>query len=289
MSELSYAIRDGLSRHEFFLEYLPTIALADGMCIGGEALIRWRRDGGIVAPAAFIPAVENTFASGLITYWVIDTVMAQLSSWLKANPDAHVGINAPPEVLGRGGIAYAAQRSGLSTFSSQIILEITERGIPDLLAVQSINERGGSNVRVALDDVTLVGGANLLVLARCNFDVIKLDKSLIDQIAADSPTPGWLSSVKALRESFSRILVIAEGVSTEYQTAMLREANIPAAQGFSSHDHWRPRRSSRSIATGTGASRGWIARLIVHGSARGAYRSCKIASGPFCRHSTGCS
>ena len=232
MSELSFAIRDGLSRNEFFLEYLPTIALADGRCIGGEALIRWRRDGRIVPPGEFIPAIENTWASGLITYWVFDAVMDQLGAWLKENPDAHLSINAPPEVLGRGGIGYAAARSGLSALASQIIVEITERGIPDLIAVQSINERGGTDVRIALDDVTLVGAANLLVLARCNFDAIKLDKSLIDQIAADSPPPEWLRFVKSLRESFSRLLVIAEGVDTEYQAVMLREAAIPAAQGF---------------------------------------------------------
>lgn len=54
------AIRHGLAQGEFFLEYLPTISLTDGRCIGAEALIRWRRASGVVPPGAFIPLAENT-------------------------------------------------------------------------------------------------------------------------------------------------------------------------------------------------------------------------------------
>lgn len=225
------AIRDGLARGEFFLEYQPTVALADGRCIGAESLIRWRRTTGIVPPGEFIPLVENTPLSGLITYWIIDTVQAELGDWLRANRDAHIGINVPPEILGRGGMAYAAGKSGLAEISSQIVLEVTERGIPDSLGVQAINLYEGEGVKVALDDVTLVGGANLAVLARCNLYAIKLDRSLIQQIGPSCPTPVWLPSVTALLES-SQLLVIAEGVETEMQFATLRAARIQAAQGF---------------------------------------------------------
>jgi hypothetical protein len=67
------AIHEGMSRDEFFLEYLPTISLRDGKCVGAEALIRWRRPDGIVSPGEFIPIAENTPLSGLLTYWVLDT------------------------------------------------------------------------------------------------------------------------------------------------------------------------------------------------------------------------
>jgi sensor c-di-GMP phosphodiesterase-like protein len=225
------AIRDGLAQGEFFLEYLPTISLSDGKCIGAEALVRWRRATGIVQAGDFIPQVENTPLSGLLTYWVMDTVAAELGDWLRANRDAYMGINAPPEILGRGGMVYAATRSGLVELAAQVMLEITERGLPDPLAVASINEREIVGVKVALDDVTLGGAANVAVLARCSFDAIKLDKSLIDQITPQCPTPDWLKSVTALVES-SRFLVIAEGVETKQQLTTLRRAKVPAAQGF---------------------------------------------------------
>lgn len=224
------AIRQGLSRAEFFLEYLPTISLAGGRCVGAEALIRWRRPAGVVPPGAFIPVAENTPLSGMLTYWVLDTVAAELGDWLRANPDARVSINVPPEILGRGGMAYVATKSGLAEQAAQIILEVTECGLPDLLGVESINQ-GSMGTSVALDDVTFAGAANLVLLARCNFSAIKLDKSLIDQIGPERPTPTWLETVRVLLES-SPLQVIAEGVETEYQFAVLCAAKVQAAQGF---------------------------------------------------------
>src|SRR4051812_1130709 len=103
-------IRAGFTNGEFFLEYLPTVSLTDRRCIGAEALIRWKRPTGVVPPDDFIPLADNTPLSGLITYWVIDTVAAEMSDWLRANPNAHISINVPPEILGRGGIAYAADK-----------------------------------------------------------------------------------------------------------------------------------------------------------------------------------
>jgi sensor c-di-GMP phosphodiesterase-like protein len=221
----------GLRRGEFFLEYLPTISLADGRCTGAEALIRWRRGSLIIPPGDFIPIAENTRVSGMLTYWVVETVAAELSDWLRANPDANLGINVPPEIAGRGGIRYAADRSGLSEFTKQIILEMTERGIPDMMAVTAINDYLSTGGCVALDDVTLVGGGNLAVLARCNISIIKLDRSLVSQIVEQSPAPAWLESVRALLGS-SQLKVVAEGVETEFQLASLRTAGIQEAQGF---------------------------------------------------------
>jgi len=90
-------------------------------------------------------------------------------------------------------MAYVATKSGLIAQASRVILEVTERGLPDLLGVESFNQGGGVGAKVALDDVTLVGGANLAILARCSFCAIKLDKSLIDQINPCTPPPNGSS------------------------------------------------------------------------------------------------
>jgi sensor c-di-GMP phosphodiesterase-like protein len=225
-------IREGLQREEFFLEYLPTMSLGELRCIGAEALIRWRRaDGVVLPPGDFIPIAENTPLAGLLTYRVVELITQELGSWLEANREAYVGINAPPEILGRGGLSYAATKSGLSRYASQLMLEITERGLPDALGVESLNRGGHMGARVALDDVTFVRPANLAVLARCDFDAIKLDKSLIDQITPDSPNPDWLAPVAALAAS-SKLQVIAEGVDSQHQVDVLRSARLHAAQGF---------------------------------------------------------
>ena len=226
---IDYAsVQLGMAQGDFFLEYLPTISLDDGCCIGAEELIRWQRPTGVVPPSEFIPLIENTPLSGLLTYWVMETVASELGNWIRANPDVHIGINIPPEILGRGGLAHVAMKTGLADVLSQIVLEITERGVPDQLGIDAISQ---SPVKVALDDVTLVGGASLVVLTRSTFHSIKLDKSLIDQIVPEHPAPEWLTALAPLLAS-ATLRVIAEGVETEQQAAVLRAANIHAAQGF---------------------------------------------------------
>jgi sensor c-di-GMP phosphodiesterase-like protein len=224
-------IRDGLEQGEFFLEYLPTVSLADGRCLGGEALIRWRRPSGVVPPMEFIPVAENTPLSGRITYFVVDTLAAELGAWLRAHPQAHISFNVPPEILGRGGLEYAARAAGLLELAPQLVVEITERGVPDPLGLQSIDGNWSLGARLALDDLTLLGGANLAVLARCNFQMIKLDTSLVAQITAESPSPVWLDGIAAFVRA-SDLQVVAEGVETEGQLHRLREARVQAAQGF---------------------------------------------------------
>ena len=224
-------IRAGLVQGEFFLEYLPTVSLANGRCTGAEALIRWRRPTGVLQPADFIPLSDGTPLSGLITYWVIDTVAIELATWLRANPDAHISINIPPEILGRGGIEYAADKSGLREFASQLIFEITERAVPDLLGIAAINHAAGAGARLALDDFSFAGGANLAILARSNLSIIKLDRSLIASIDPQRPNPEWIEGITALLAA-SQLAVIAEGVETEQQFMALRKANIQEAQGF---------------------------------------------------------
>lgn len=224
-------IQLGLQNEEFFLEYLPTISLTEGKCIGAEVLIRWKRSEEIVQPDDFIPIAENTPLSGLITYWVVEKMADEMKDWLHANPDAHISVNVPPEILGRGGLAYVASKCGLLELASQLVFEITERGVPDALGMEGLNNVWKMGARVALDDVTLVGGSNLAILARCNFDVTKLDRSLVAQIDPQQPAPEWLEGIKAILGA-SKMMIIAEGVETELQLSTLQSANIQAAQGF---------------------------------------------------------
>ena len=185
------------SQGEFFLEYLPTVSLADGRCVGAEALARWRRPSGVVQPGEFIHLIEGTHLSGMLTYWVLETVAKELGDWLRVHKEANIGVNVPPEILGRGGLEYAATKTGLSEIRNQIILEVTERGIPDNLGVAALEAASRSGVRIALDDVTLTG-THLAILSRCTLDLIKTDRSLVDQITPECPCPAWLSGLSAL-------------------------------------------------------------------------------------------
>jgi EAL domain-containing protein (putative c-di-GMP-specific phosphodiesterase class I) len=224
------AIEQGLANGEFYLEYLPIVDLADGSCVGAEALTRWRRPDGVVMPDEFMPFIHNTPWAGRLTYWVIDTVAAELLDWLHSDPSVYICINVPPEVLGRGGIMYAAERSGLAGFTRQIVLEITERGVPDLLGMQGLDAARGLGVRLALDDVSM-SGVNLAILTRIPFEIVKIHQNQVAQIVPGSPLPEWLLGIAALLKT-TALQVVAEGVETEFQAATLRESGIHLVQGF---------------------------------------------------------
>lgn len=224
------AIYEGLVRGEFFLEYIPTVTLADRRCVGAEALARWQQPSGLVPPNEFIPLLEETSIAGMFTHWVIETVGKELSGWLKTHTEASIAINIPPMLLGRGGLLLAAQKAGLEELLPQLIVEVTERGLPDRIGLEALERAGRFSLRIALDDVNL-SGANLALLTRCNLDIIKLDKFLISQITPECPSPEWLAGLSTVLQS-TKVAVIAEGVETEHQVAVLQEHGVPMAQGF---------------------------------------------------------
>lgn len=223
-------IEAGFTVREFFVEYLPTIRLEDGCCVGGEALSRWRHGGVVIPPAEFIPKIERTPMAGRLTYWVMDMVAYQLGGWLVEHPDAHLGINVPPEILGRGGLAYVAEKSGLSALRRQLVLEVTERGVPDELGMMALKGANAAGVRIALDDVEL-SGSNLALLTRCPFDFVKLDRSLVAQISPEAPLPQWLEAIDAISR-VSSVEIIAEGIEDAFQARILRESGVRFGQGF---------------------------------------------------------
>ena len=224
-------IRAGLTKREFFLEYQPIVALQTGDCVGCEALLRWRRGNQVIGPADFIPLAEESSLIGLLTYQVVEIAARELGPWLLAHPHLFIGINLPPSLLGRGGIEYAAQQTGYAqTLRRQLVLEVTERGIPDSIGLAEMEAAAQTGVRFAMDDVMLDGG-NLAVLARARFHIIKIDRMQVTEIVPGDELPEWLQGLAALR-SAAELQVIAEGVETPEQERVLREAGIPMAQGY---------------------------------------------------------
>lgn len=222
-------IRSAFEAREFFLVYQPIVSLRDGVCFGAEALIRWRRENTVLNASEFIPLTDRTPLSGALTYWVIDTVAAELNDWLEGREAVHISINVPPEILGRGGLEYAATKSGLRARVKQLIVEVTERGIPDQLGLDALNRIPCTGARVALDDMTL-SGANLALLTRCNFDFVKIDQRLVAELELDNPPAPWVAGLAALLK-ITALQIIAEGVETVFQANTLRAAGVQLAQG----------------------------------------------------------
>jgi sensor c-di-GMP phosphodiesterase-like protein len=223
-------IQAALHRGEFFLEYMPTMSLLDDRCVGAEALIRWQHGDTVVYPSAFIPAIECTPLSGLITYWVIETVSKELHAWLREQDAVRISINVPPEIIGRGGIAYSARQSKLADVTDKLMLEVTERGLLDALGILGINQAANGNVLVALDDL-VVNDASLLVLSRVSSSVVKLDKSFADEMLQADWADQKIAGIAALIKS-GNLRVIAEGIETARQVEILLDAGVQMAQGW---------------------------------------------------------
>lgn len=223
-------VRTALYSGELFLEYQPVVSLQDERCVGGEALIRWRRGTRIIPPQEFIPLIEDTPVSGLLTYWVIDTVARELGAWLRTRDTAHLAVNVPPEVFGRGGLEYAAAKSGILGIANKFVLEVTERGVPDKLGIHEIKSRPRRGVLVALDDVC-TSESSLLIASEVRVDILKIEKSCVDRITREDFSPKVISDLSSLIRSAS-VSVVAEGVETDAQVKRLREAGIPMAQGW---------------------------------------------------------
>lgn len=221
-------IESGLQNSEFYLEYIPTMSLIDDRCVGAEALIRWKHLDEVVSPLEFIPIVENTPLAGLITYWVIEEVGRDLGDWLRGNQDVHIGINVPPDIIGRGGLQYAASKAGLMDVADKLILEITERGFPDQQALDSLRFRG--ETKVAIDDFG-TGDANLYQLSQMDADIIKIDKAFVDQITDDSEIPRIIKGLVAFALAMDMEL-IAEGIETDVQGKVLKGLGVHMAQGW---------------------------------------------------------
>ncbi|KRE89005.1 hypothetical protein ASG87_05495 [Frateuria sp. Soil773] len=223
------AVHKAILRKELFLEYQPTVALQEGgRCVGCEALARWRRGTDVVYPMDFVPVVEETPVSGLLTYWVIDTVARDLGDWLRNRADIHVGINVPPEVLGRGGLEYAICRANLADVSRQIILEITERGFPDRLGLDELRGLIREHRLVAMDDVDL-DESNFIVLSRQPVPIIKLDREFVGSLtSSDGKRLDQISTFIRSRGHY----VVAEGVETPWQERLLKDAGVQFAQGW---------------------------------------------------------
>ena len=191
--------------------------------------MRWQRPAGVLFPDAFIPLIENTPLSGLVTYWVIDQAGIELGDWLKTE-DVELHINVPPEILGRGGLEYAAQKSRLRDVRHKVVLEITERGLPDQIGLDAIEHAARQGVRIALDDVK-INPASVVILSRTNVRIIKIDKSVLQDVGDGGRLPRWAEALAVLLKT-TDIEVIAEGVETAEQLAMLRAAGVRRAQGY---------------------------------------------------------
>ena len=236
MRLLENSLRSALVRNEFELYYQPKIDMRSGRIIGAEALLRWHHPTrGLVMPGEFVQLAEEAGLIHDIGNWVLDTAFAQLRCWRESGYDKmRMAINLAAAQF-RAPLLVERIKGRLERERCNpgcIEIEITETSMledPDGVgtALREIRELG---MRVAIDDFG-TGYSSLSHLKRFPIDTLKIDKTFVADMLHDREDAAIVSAVIAIAHALD-LDVIAEGVETEAQRALLAEQGCGAFQGY---------------------------------------------------------
>ncbi len=233
---LETALRGALDRSEFELHYQPKMAVRSGEFTSAEALLRWNRPGGgLLAPNIFIPALEETGLIIPVGRWVLETVCAQIATWFRDGlGEIRVAVNVSGTQFAHPGfvneVSDAIRKHGIPARTLDI--EITESSLMSRSTDTdtALHELKALGVTIAIDDFG-TGYSSLSYLKRYPIDALKIDISFIREITTDADD----AAIAVAIINMARILkmtVIAEGVETEAQLAILREHACDEIQGY---------------------------------------------------------
>ncbi|RXR05298.1 bifunctional diguanylate cyclase/phosphodiesterase [Pseudoxanthomonas composti] len=229
-------LRKALELDQFVLEYQPKFIAPAGQLQGVEALIRWRHPTrGLVPPGTFIPLAEKTGLILEIGRWVLNEACRQLMAWDSEGhhiPNVAVNLSAAqfrsPGLMGK--VKEALSKNGLSP--TRLTLEITEStAMHDPEVSLAILQRlAALGVRISIDDFG-TGYSSLLYLKRLPAAELKIDRGFVKDLVPGGEDAAIVSAIIAL----GRILnmsVVAEGVETQSQQALLTELGCTSLQGY---------------------------------------------------------
>lgn len=222
-------------RNEFSLFYQPQIRFDDGLIAGAEALIRWRHPvRGLLAPAAFLPALEAGVLAAPVGLWVLDTACAQAAQWRQSHPGFRISVNLSASLF-RGGdlpvrVAEALARHRLPPDALE--LEITENIIlnqqEDIL--DQLSRIRADGVALSFDDFG-TGFASLNLLRSFPVTQIKIDKSFTQAMQMTSRERIIVSGLIDMARRLE-IEVVAEGVENQADADFLRDHGCDRGQGY---------------------------------------------------------
>jgi diguanylate cyclase (GGDEF)-like protein/PAS domain S-box-containing protein len=234
--ELESSLRRALERGEFELHYQPQVSLDDGRIVGVEALLRWRHpERGLIGPAQFIGFAEESGLIVPIGAWVLREACAQNKRWQEQGlPRIPVAVNVSARQCEQEDlddvVRSALELSGLAPECLE--LEITESismTNPDE-SVPLMRRLKATGVALSIDDFG-TGFSNLAYLKRFPIDRLKIDLSFVREITTDPGSLAISEAIITLSHSLN-LKVLAEGVETDGQLALLAARRCDQVQGF---------------------------------------------------------
>ncbi|MGZ5033765.1 MAG: putative bifunctional diguanylate cyclase/phosphodiesterase, partial [Usitatibacter sp.] len=229
-------LRVAMERGELVLHYQPKLDLRSGAICGAEALIRWRHPThGLISPARFIPLAEETGFIEQIGQWILEQACAQMRAWqIEGLPLDHIAVNVSPRQFRKRSLVDFIRRcvSEASLEPSALEIEITEGLLVDRgEAVEGmLHEISAAGHKIALDDFG-TGFSSMAYLKRFPVDTIKIDRVFIDGLERSADSEAIVAAIIAMSHALGKV-VIAEGVETEEQLALLMAMRCDEIQGF---------------------------------------------------------
>ncbi|MGJ7916428.1 EAL domain-containing protein [Massilia sp. LXY-6] len=235
-AQLRQHLLEAIDKRQFVLHYQPRVDTRSGELLSMEALLRWEHPQlGRIRPDEFIPLAE---ASGLIVpigAIVIDQACAQLAAWSAGGmPLVPVSINVSPKQFLRGGVrrelADALERHAVAPQLLEV--EITESAmmgdhdeiLAELAAIRALG------VKLHLDDFG-TGYSSLSQLQRMKMDVLKVDRSFTAELGQSKEGTVFFQAIVSMAHALG-MEVVAEGVESEAQLAILRTLGCNEVQGY---------------------------------------------------------
>lgn len=231
-------LRHALDRGELSMHYQPIISISDGKLIGFEALLRWQhKELGFIPPNKFIPVAESSGLIQPITVWILLQTSRQLAEWQKISPeyrDLMVSVNISGKHLGSDDliddVENALADSGIRP--ETLKLEMTESTAMENAehTINLLNRLKQIGVQLSIDDFG-TGFSSLSYLQRLPFDTLKIDRSFVYSVGANGENSEILQTIISLAKNL-KMRVIAEGIETHSQLAVLRNLGCDYGQGY---------------------------------------------------------
>jgi len=226
---------DALERGEFQPFYQPKVNTKTKTLIGAEALVRWIRNGDIIAPGEFIPVLETGNSICVLDFYIFERVCRDIRRWIDEGIDpVRISTNFSRKNLANPGFSEHI-REILNTYDipkEYIEVEITETVSEednDRLR-RFIGDMHKSSIAMAIDDFG-TGYSSLNILRDFPADVLKLDKSFIDRHTDTKRDSVVVANVAKMADELD-MSVITEGVENWEQVNFLKSVNIDVVQGF---------------------------------------------------------
>jgi diguanylate cyclase (GGDEF)-like protein/PAS domain S-box-containing protein len=233
--QLETGVRHAIRNSELCVYYQPQYEIKSGRACGVEALARWfRPDGETVAPAVFIPLAEQTGLINELGAWVLREACDTAAAWSAwAGGPTTLCVNVSTHQIDKQFslvLAHVLEVSGLPP--ERLELEITESVLlaDAELALDCLAQWKALGVRIAVDDFG-TGYSSLSYLSRLPVDRLKVDKTLVHSMTSEPKDAAIIRAVVLLGEELG-FEVLAEGVETEQQFAMLQDLGCRQVQGY---------------------------------------------------------